>query len=122
MEVKENIVVEMSVSFSLDVIKYTKKLEAEKNFINAKQLLRTDISVGANIHEAQHAESKVDFNYEMKLATKEVNQTMYWLTLCSRPESYSPIELLNKKTNSLFKVPSKIIASTVNILKNSKHN
>jgi four helix bundle protein len=44
------------------------------------QLLKSGTSIGANIREAQNAESKADFIHKFKIATKE--RTYYWLALC----------------------------------------
>ena len=53
-----------------------------------KQLLRSGTSVRANVFEAQHAESKADFIHKMKIAIKEASETLYWVLICERSESY----------------------------------
>ena len=45
------------------------------------QLARAGTSVGANIHEAQYAQSKRDFVSKLEIALKESNETSYWLKL-----------------------------------------
>ena len=45
------------------------------------QLARAGTSVGANIHEAQYAQSKTDFVAKLEIALKESNETSYWLKL-----------------------------------------
>ena len=45
-------------------------------------MLKSGTSIGANVHEAQNAESKVDFIHKFKIAAKEVDETKYWLILC----------------------------------------
>lgn len=45
------------------------------------QLARAGTSVGANIHEAQYAQSKKDFIAKLEIALKESNETSYWLKL-----------------------------------------
>ena len=52
-----------------------------KEFIYSKQIVRSGSSVGANIMEAQHAQSDADFLSKMQIALKEVNETEYWLSL-----------------------------------------
>jgi len=44
--------------------------EAHKHFIIAKQILRSGTSIGANIHEAQNAESRTDFVHKLKISAK----------------------------------------------------
>ena len=45
------------------------------------QLLRSGTSVGANLHEAQYAQSGKDFVSKLEIALKECNETDYWLEL-----------------------------------------
>jgi four helix bundle protein len=58
---KENLIVKLSLEFALDIIKYSEILENNKKYVIAKQLLRSGTSIGANVREAQNAESKADF-------------------------------------------------------------
>lgn len=48
----------------------------------SKQLLRSGTSIGANVREAQDAESTRDF--KMSVAQKENGETLYWLELCHK--------------------------------------
>ncbi len=61
MENKENIIVSLTFKFALDIIKYFERLQDSKKFVVANQLLKSGTSIGANIREAQNAESKADF-------------------------------------------------------------
>jgi len=47
----------------------------------SKQLLRSGTSIGANIKEAEQAQSKTDFIHKLSIALKEANETEYWLEL-----------------------------------------
>ncbi len=47
------------------------------------QFLRAGTSVGANICEAQYAESKKDFVHKLKIAEKELAELTYWLDIIS---------------------------------------
>jgi len=70
-------------------------LETEKKYVLARQLLRSGTSIGANVREAQNAESKADFIHKMKIAAKETDETEYWLELCRQSENYpNPDKLL----------------------------
>lgn len=55
METK-NIIVDKSLDFGVEVVKFCEQLEEKKKYVVAKQLLRSGTSIGANIFEAQHAE------------------------------------------------------------------
>lgn len=58
---QENLVVEKSLDFGVEVIKFCELLDEKKKYVVSKQLLRSGTSIGANVFEAQHAESKSDF-------------------------------------------------------------
>src|SRR6476620_7970129 len=84
----KNLIVDLTFEFSLEIIRYTSLLEKERKFVLARQLLRSGTSIGANVREAQNAESKADFIHKMKIAAKEADETLYWLILCERSERY----------------------------------
>ena len=109
---KENIVVERCIAFSLSVIIYCELLDREKKFVISRQLLRAGTSIGANIFEAQNAESKKDFIHKMKIAAKEASEVMYWLILCERSESYPKDYVLKNKLGELIRIISKIISTS----------
>ena len=58
---KKNIIVEKSFQFALKIVLYCELLEDKKKFVLSRQLLRSGTSIGANVREAQNAESKADF-------------------------------------------------------------
>ncbi len=68
---QENLIVQLTFQFAVDVIAFTEKLEAQKKYNLAKQLFRSGTSIGANVREAQGAESKADFIHKLKIAYKE---------------------------------------------------
>lgn len=109
---KKNLIVDLAFQFSLDIVKYTEKLEILKKYNLANQLFRSGTSVGANINESQHAESKADFIHKLKIASKEAAETKYWLLLCQHSENYPNCEFLIQQIESISKVLSKIISST----------
>ena len=114
LEQRENIIVNKCIDFSLSIILYCEELENKKKFVISNQLLKLATSIGANVFEAQHSESKADFIHKMKIAMKEVNETIYWLTLCDKSESYPNVSHLNEKIELIFKIISKIIATSKN--------
>lgn len=77
-------------------------------------MLKSGTSIGANIREAQNAESKADFIHKMKIAAKEADETEYWLLICKNVESYPSDDKLLEKVNELIKILSKIISSSKN--------
>ncbi|HLO56499.1 MAG TPA: four helix bundle protein, partial [Saprospiraceae bacterium] len=85
---KENAILDLSFKFALEIIKFTENLEALKKYNLANQLFRSGTSIGANIREAQSAESKADFIHKVKIADKEAQETEYWLLLCQHSDNY----------------------------------
>jgi four helix bundle protein len=111
---KENIIVEKTIEFSLSIIKFCGLLESNKKFVIANQLLKSGTSIGANIFEAQNAESKVDFIHKMKIAAKEASETLYWLILCERSEGYQFELKLKNNLEEITRILSKIISTSKN--------
>ncbi|HTN08960.1 four helix bundle protein [Agriterribacter sp.] len=74
-------------------------------------MLKSGTSIGANIFEAQHAESRGDFIHKMKIAIKEANETLYWLVIGERSESYPKNSSLKPLAEELIRIISKIILS-----------
>ena len=87
-------------------------LESKKKFNMANQLFRSGTSIGANVKEAQGAESKVDFRHKCKIAYKEAEKTEYWLKLCKHADNYPFDETMVNDIQSIIKVLGKIISST----------
>ncbi len=107
-----NLVLDLSIEFSLEIIKYCELLEDKRKYVIARQLLKSGTSIGANAHESQNAQSKKDFIHKLKIAAKEADETKYWLILCDKSENYPNTGILPTKLLSIQKVLSKIIAST----------
>ena len=89
---------EKSYAFALRIVKMVQFLADEKKeYILAKQALRSGTAVGAMIRESEYAESKVDFSHKLQIALKEANETSYWLSLLKdsnyiEPKAYSSID------------------------------
>jgi four helix bundle protein len=99
---KENVIVDKTIQFSLAIVKYCEALEQGRKFVIAKQLLRCATSIGANVFEAQNGESK---------AAKEASETLYWLILCERSESYHFDPKLRENLDEITRILSKIIST-----------
>ena len=111
---KENIILQKTISFALKVIDYAEVLQENKKYVIANQLLKSGTSVGANVHEAQNAESKNDFIHKFKIAAKEVEETKYWLTLCKESAHYPDCERLEHDLFEIEKIITAIISTTKN--------
>lgn len=83
---KENVILEKSFDFALSILELYKQMIAQKEHVLSKQILRSGISIGANVEEATTAISKKDFTAKMSIASKEARETRYWLRLFERSE------------------------------------
>lgn len=108
---KGNVILNLTLQFSVDVIEYCETLESNRKFVIARQLLKSATSIGANTREAQNAESKSDFIHKLKIALKEVDETEYWLLLCDRAKTYPSTEHLQIGLKPIRKVLNKIVSS-----------
>ncbi len=110
---KKNLIVELTFKFSLDVIEFVDVLEQRRKFVFANQIVKSGTSVGANVREAQNAESRTDFTHKFKIAAKEADETRYWLELCKESKLYpNPPQELFDSLESINKVILKIISSS----------
>jgi four helix bundle protein len=111
---KPNLIVDMIFSFSLKIIAFTEELELRRKYNMANQLFKSGTSIGANICEAQGAESKNDFSHKCKVAYKEAAETEYWLKLCKQADNYPFEQGLLEETQSIIRILGKIISTTKN--------
>lgn len=112
---KNNLILLKSFEFAKKVVQYTEKLEEDRKYVIANQLLKSGTSIGANIKEAQNAESKADFIHKMKIAMKEADETEFWLFLCNELENYPNSEELLNEVFDILKITNKIISTTKKI-------
>lgn len=109
---KENLIVKKTFEFSIHIMEYCELLFDKKRYPLANQLFKSGTSIGANVREAQNAESKNDFIHKMKIAAKEADETEYWLLLCKQIKTYPNPDAILEEVNSIIKILSKIISSS----------
>jgi four helix bundle protein len=102
----ENKILELTFNFSLEIIWLYKQLIQQSEYVISKQLLR---SIGANVEEANAAQTKKDFITKMSIASKEARETKYWLRLLAKSKlvnlDYAPyIESIEHIVNILTKI------------------
>ena len=92
-----------------------KYLQHKKEYILSKQLLRSGTSIGANVEEAQAAQSRKDFISKMSIASKEARESKYWIRLLKRSDyinGFEKNELLFTEVTSIVNIITKIIKTT----------
>lgn len=109
---QKNPIVRHSFEFALMIDDFCTALKAHQKFDLSRQLFRSGTSIGANIWEAQEAESKADFIHKMKIAAKESRETLFWLLICKHSKGYPIPETLLEKLAEIRRIISAIIYST----------
>lgn len=108
----KNLIVCLTFEFAIKIVLFSELLEYKRKFAIANQIIRSGTSIGANVREAQNAESKSDFVHKMKIAAKEADETEYWLQIANQLENYPDCHELLQSILSIKKVLSKIIGSS----------
>lgn len=112
---KKNLIVDLTFNFGLKIIAFSEGLRELKKYEMASQVFKSGTSIGANIREAQNAESKNDFIHKFKIAAKEADELEYWLQLCNESQFYlNPSKELFIELKTIIKIISKIISSSKN--------
>ena len=89
----EQTVERKSFLFAVRIVKLSKHLNtSKKEYVLSTQLLRAGTSIGANIAEAEQAQSRADFTSKMNIALKEAVETNYWLRLLQASDYLSETE------------------------------
>ena len=113
----DNLLVELSIEFEVKIVKMTDKIQGKGVLKN--QILKSGTSIGANIHEANYAQSKADFVSKLQIALKECYETEYWLKL------FSKTNVIDEQTYSQLKNDSgkirRVLISSINTTK-EKYN
>ena len=113
-----NVIEEKSFEFAIRIVNLCKYLKSEKKeTVLSKQLLRSGTSIGANVFEAEKAQTKPDFYTKMTIALKEANETSYWLRLLHKTNY-----LADSEFESIYKDIDEICSILVSITKTTKEN
>lgn len=118
MNERQNPLKDKSFQFALRIIKLSKYLtEEKKEYVMSKQFLRSGTSVGANIREAQNAQSKADFIHKLSISQKECDEVLYWMELLHQSEYLTKTEFnsIYSEANELLKM----LRSAIITLKNN---
>ncbi len=110
---KENLIKDKSFEFALNTIELYKKLQAEREYVVSKQLLRSGTSIGANVAESEAAQSRADFVHKLSISAKEARESKYWLQLLQQ-SSLTKIDVSDylKEIESIIKILTAIIKTS----------
>jgi four helix bundle protein len=109
---KDNLIVVQTFNFALEIIVFCELLDNKKKWALSNQVFRSGTSIGANVREAQNAESKADFVHKFKIAAKECEETIYWLELCQNSKNLPDCKQLIDQISQIQKIINKIIISS----------
>jgi four helix bundle protein len=113
-----NIVLEKSRKFAIRMYYLSKRLCDEKReYVLAKQILRSGTSIGANLTEAQYAVSRREFLYKVQISLKECAETEYWLDLLKDTDL-----LASEEHDSLLQDCKALLRLLISITKTTKNN
>lgn len=103
--------------FSIRIVKLCQVLDQTPgtNRTLANQLLRSATSIGANVEEAQAAQSKPDFISKMSIACKEARETLYWIRILNVSGIITESKLAPLQTEA-----NELVAVITSIVKNSR--
>ena len=78
---EENVILTKSYDFSQKIMRIAKSIRECREYDLASQSWRSGTSIGANVEEAQAAQSRADFRSKLSIAAKEAREVHYWLRL-----------------------------------------
>jgi len=105
-----------SLDFAVRIAKLAQFLSIEKNdYVLSRQVLKSGTSIGANIREAQYAQSGADFVSKLSIALKEGAETQYWLEVLSRADY-----ITSKQYSSLRADCNRLVGLLVRVVKRMK--
>ena len=114
----DNTIKDKSFQFSVRIVKLCAYLQdTKKESVMTRQLLRCGTSIGANIAEAQFAQSRPDFISKLTIALKEAGETDYWLQLLYETDYLSKNQFVSIITDC-----DELESLLVSIVKTAKNN
>ena len=113
LDMSKNILVDLSMDFSVEIFNVCEGIKGRSALTN--QILRSGTSIGANIHEANYAQSKADFVSKLQIALKECYETEYWLELFMKTHLIDR-EVYAKLKNDCGRI-RRILISSINTTK-----
>lgn len=114
---QNNPLVELSTEFAVKIVKMTDEMQGKSVLKN--QILKSGTSIGANIHEANYAQSKADFVSKLQISLKECYETEYWLKLFSKTNIIDT-NIYSELQNDCGKI-RRVLISSINTTK-EKYN
>ena len=122
---KDNIIKNKCMAFAVRIVNLYKILCGKrKEYVMAKQILRSGTSIGANMAEAACAISRKDFHSKVYIAFKECAETEYWLALLQKTDYISEQEYnsIVKDCDEIYRILSSITKTTKEVRRRKKES
>ena len=104
--------------FSLDVIAFIGTLPNKRTaWIVSDQLLRSSMSIGANLIEGSAASSRLEYKKFYEIALKSANETKYWLCLL-RDSKLAEITKVDSLLNEAIEIANMLAAGVIKLKSN----
>ena len=114
----KNPVLEKSIKFALRIVKLYRFLSEEKSeYVLSKRILISGTHIAKFIKDANQAESKTAFAYDMNIALKRASETEFWLMILREGDFID-----EKPYNSMNEDCVELIKLLTSIVKTSKEN
>lgn len=125
MVARKNLIREESFRFAVKITQFARLLRDQREFDLASQIWRSGTGIGANVEEAQAAQSRADFISKMSIASKEAREVSYWLHLATGSGIYEEAEIrpLQEDCERLVRILTSIVkTSAIKNQKSKNHN
>ncbi len=119
----DNLILNKTFDFAVRIVNLHKYAsDTKRDPVLFRQLLRSGTSIGANVHEAEKAQSLADFYANMSISLKEANETFYWLKLLYKTEYIAESEFisLNQDISEIIGILTAICKSTQKKIESTK--
>jgi four helix bundle protein len=109
-------ITERTFEFAVRIVEFCQRLDSNPGVTRTlgRQLLRSGTSIGANVEEAQAAQSSADFISKCSIALKEARETSYWLRLftTTRLLEGDSLDFLRRESNEISRILGVIVVRT----------
>ncbi len=114
MKQKPNPLRDQTYEFALEIVRFCMEMQERREYVISRQLLKSGTSIGANVEEALHAESRADFIHKLSIALKEAHESNFWLRLIfdSQCDPNCKTAELRRKLHAIISLLTRIIKST----------
>jgi four helix bundle protein len=109
---RDNVIREKAYGFALATMRICRELRGLGEYDLSRQLFKAGTSIGANVEEAQAAQSRADFLSKMSIASKEAREAHYWLNLIADDEHLRRIAAPRAECDEIVSILTAIVKRT----------